>query len=340
MKHRSVSMAVVAVVIVVVIIVAAVGIYYATRPSSPSSSGAALPDTTSFSFGVVSDDHPDLFGFAYMRMNNYTSSYVPNMKIEQFPGGSGDVLKALVSGSIQMGIAATDSAIPALVSGAPITIVAAYRSPNDRAYYVAANSSYTALSQLYGKTFADSKPGSLDEVTNHLLASDMGWTFASAIHETFVGSFQAQVASVLTGTAATSNGNPFDVYPLVAQGKLRVIGYINETWPGFVVLASTTFLKSSPNAVKATLEMLWKADAAFNANTNSATVNFLINRENFTQAEANLFMSLISYSTNGEIVTSQLQNAINVLYTANAITGNKTTITPGSLYTPGYAPVG
>lgn len=327
---------IVAAIVVVVIVAGSLTFYFTTYGKS---SGNGTTSSTSFTIGDFGISHPDAGAYAWM-MNSSANEkatlmkYDQNIKLQDFPGGSGAVSSALTTGKIQVGMLSADGALNAIAKGVPIKIVSVYRNTPYGAYiYVSPNSTITSPSQLNNATFANSKPGSLDVLMDELIKAKYN---LSVIHNDYLGSHEAQQAAVIDQTVNASTGSYFDVYKLIQSGNLKSIGTITEQWPGFVVVALNSFISAHPNAVKAAIQGMDYGNTLFNQNKSGASYTFMKTFFNFTASETGFFMHSMYFSQNGTIYKSALSNELTTLQGYSILPSN---LTLSQLYTSQFVSV-
>jgi ABC-type nitrate/sulfonate/bicarbonate transport systems, periplasmic components len=231
--------AIIAVVIVIAAIAVGLGYYYYSS-SQPSPTTISPISTTPITIGAVSAPHPDMAAWAFIefKIPSIIKQYDPNINLEDL-ASSGDVIHAVESGSVQIGIAGPDAITVAISQGAPLVIVATFReTPAFRSVVVSPKSNIATLNQLNGTTAADSSPGSLDDIATKYLASKFKLEFKVV----YVGSFSAQVASVVSGSATFTNVNPYDAMRLIENGTLKAIYNFSYPWPMFSIFTTRSFL--------------------------------------------------------------------------------------------------
>ena len=364
-NRAAISTTIFGVVVVVVLIVAAAGGYFAgtagqktsvstttatstttvqggggtntvtsTVTSTVTTSAAPISSSASFTIGVAHFTTPPTAPTAYIGLNNATimSQYVPNAKMEVFAGGSTATLQAMASGSVQLGVAITDSALTSISKGVPITIVGTWEaSPNVLAVWANVNSSYTNLASLKGATFAVTGATSASGVATRLFAGQMGWT-SSEYSVSAVGSTTAIFAAVAQSTTTVGVIDPF--VP-VSLNTYKIVGLINETWPNFSIVATNTFIQQHPDAIRATMAMFGSINSIINANANNITYNFMHTYPNYNMSYSayQYFKSLSYWSPDGTIPVSQYSTAIATLQSVGVIT----TSMPPNYYTTEFA---
>jgi len=265
---------------------------------------------------------------------SWLTRYDPNAKVQDFPGGSGDVIHALETGSIQIGIAGTDAIAVAISHGAPLVIVATYRvTPAIREVLVSPTSGITNITQLNGKTMALSKPGSLDAIAMLYLSS----IYHINLTPVYVGSFSAQVASVVSGSAASTNVAIFDAASLVSNGTLRSILTFEYPYPMFSVVTTRSFAQQHPDAIRAVLAGLEYANSIYDSNPNNLTLNFISSYYHTLTPTVRDVLLHVVFSTNGAINVTALNQLLTLYRQVKIITNS--TLTVSDLYITDFSPV-
>ncbi|WP_162000429.1 ABC transporter substrate-binding protein [Sulfolobus sp. E11-6] len=320
---------VIALVIIIVAIGAGLGYYYNISRNSSS----IVPIT----IGMVDyNEHAYLAPLLNGSLSGAFKAYLPFATIQLFPAGSASVIHAMETGTVQMGIVVEDNAVTAIAEGAPIVIVATFEpTPIDFAIVVNAKSPFYNVTQLEGKSFASSGPGSFDDIVLHILFNEEHW--GNNYTEVYVGSVPAQLAAVLTGKVTATAVGPL-VHPQVLNiSEFRIVGYIPESWPLWVVVATKSFVEQHPAEVRKVLQVIFMLNKYFDQNIDNASFYFLITHYHFTPSLATLFLKTNYYSTNGAIYRGGIQLELQFLQKTHVI--NVTNIPPLSdFYTTEFEP--
>ncbi len=325
------------VAVVVLVVIAGVGWGLYLTKKTTSSSAPTSTNTASLCIGDFGVSHPDAGAWAWMINNSSQKamfqSYDPNKNVSfaDFPGGSGAVTTAMETGKVQLGMLSADTAISDVAAGLPISIVATYRlSPIGDYVLVNPSSSITSFATLgatinsTGVTWAHSKPGSLDVVLCHILAGKYGWS-TSKITPAYVGSFQSQDSAVLTGSANITTGAYFDAYLQVQNNTLRSIGDLNESWPGFVLVALNNYISSQPATLSAALKAIFDMNSQFQSNT-AAETHFIQTYYGFSTSETAFYVSIMHWATNGTIYTQSVNAEISALESYAGMTSGEKSV--------------
>jgi len=338
---RALSTTLIAVVIVVIVAVGGIaGYFLVKRPSispTPTTQTVTVISNASFSAGGTTAG-ADSFPFDWALSMGFFKKVLPNVNVQGFPGGAGDVIHALETGSIGVAYAAGSSAITAIAKGAPIVIVAFWmNTPYTTFVLVRSDSGITNITQLKNATFANSKPGSNDAIALDLVAGNMGWNISS-IHRVYVGSTSGQYAAVVSGKATATVLNVWDLQ-FLRSGKLKPIYTNYLAWPGEVIVANRDFLASHPKDVQAFIQAMIELDRVWYGNYGNSIIQYLVSTYNYTVPQAQAFLKL-SYATNlstAAIYVSAIQNALTALRLAGAITNSSVGVS--AFYNGQFVPV-
>ncbi|MCH4815811.1 MAG: ABC transporter substrate-binding protein [Saccharolobus sp.] len=330
------------VLIIVVVIIALIGgtlvFYHSSSSSIKTTQSSIVPiSTTPVTIGALQGNDPDISAWAFTesQLLSTLKEYDPNIKTQDFSTAT-LVIQGLESGTIQVGIISTDSIIVAISRGAPLVIVATYRiTPAARDLVVKASTPINNLYQLNNTDDAEPSPGILPTITDEYLEYKYNLHF----NFEYVGSFQGQIAALISDKATFANVNPFDAYKLIQNGTLKVVYSFSLKWPAYSVVTTRSFLEQHPDAIKAVIMGLLKANDIYEANVNNQTINFLASyygRIIGSNGAVVLFHNY-TYSTNGAINVTALQILINTYREIGVITNS--TLTVNDTYTNEFVKV-
>jgi uncharacterized protein YraI len=263
---------------------------------------------------------------AYLVQYNETlvKPYLPNVQIEQFASGSTGIAQALASGSIQMGVGATDSFIQAISKGVPITIVGSWESsPTVQAIFSSSSASFTNLASVKGATIAITGATSLSGTIAKILAGEQGWS-STEYTLSAVGSTNAILAAV---SQSPTTVGVLDPYVAALQSpSYKIVGLVNESWPLMSIAVTNTFLAAHPDAIKAAIAMFGTPNQIFNTNAGGAAEHFMATYPlyNMTSTQWTFYSSLSQWSVGGTMHTLEYQSAINTLLADGVISTNLT----------------
>ena len=294
--------------------------------------------SASFTIGVSHFTTPPSGPMAYLVQNNATlqKPYLPNAVIETFASGSNGIAQALASGSIQMGVGATDAFLAAISKGVPITIVGAWESsPTVQAIFASNASSFTNLASVKGATIAVTGATSLSGTIAKILAGQEGWS-STEYTLSAVGSTNAILAAVSQSPTTVGVLDPY--VSALQTGDYKIVGLVNESWPLMSIAVTNTFMTAHPDAFKAAIAMFGVPIQIFNTNAGGAAEQFMATYPDYqmTASQYQFYASLSQWSVDGTMHTLEYQSAINTLYGYGVLGTN---LTVSQVISTQFAPV-
>lgn len=154
---------------------------------------------------------------------------------EDQPGGTGEMVRKLDEGALDMVSILTEGTVAAIAGGLAATIVQVYvESPLQWGVHVPAASAFRGEADLDGARIAISRFTSGSHLMAFVLAERMGWTLGD---EQFVvvGGLDGARRSFADGTADLFLWDRYMTQPLVDAGEFRRVGVQPTPWPSFVI---------------------------------------------------------------------------------------------------------
>lgn len=170
------------------------------------------------------------------------------------PGGTGQMMKMLDDGELDLAVTLMEGAVQAIAAGNPAVIVRTYvSSPLQWGVHVPATSNLETMEDLAGLRFAVSRLGSGSHLMAHVLAEKLGYTPGQ---DDFV-----QVGG-LDGARKALRNREAEIFlwdrsmtsPYVEAGEFRRVGMLQTPWPAFVVVAHRQVAASHQDAIATVLD--------------------------------------------------------------------------------------
>jgi len=168
---------------------------------------------------------------------------------EDQPGGTGEMLRKLEAGDLDMVSILTEGTVAAIDGGLPVTIVQVYvESSLQWGMHVPSASNFEAEADLEGARIAISRFTSGSHLMAFVLAERMGWEINE---EQFVvvGGLDGAIASFEAGDSDLFLWDRFMTQPLVDAGTFRRVGVQPTPWPSFVIAVRDEVLTGQTTAV-------------------------------------------------------------------------------------------
>ncbi|MEO9571207.1 MAG: substrate-binding domain-containing protein [Polaribacter sp.] len=181
-----------------------------------------------------------------------------NIKVswQDFPGGTGQMCKALRSGEVDIAIVLTEGIIKDIAAGNPSKIVQTFvKTPLIWGIHVGAKSSFQKIEDLEHATIAISRFGSGSHLMAIVNAYNQGWD-VSKLKFKVIGNLQGGIDALINGEADYFMWEHFTTKPLVDNGTFRRIDDCPTPWPCFVIAVRNEVLENNFNEVKKVLDII------------------------------------------------------------------------------------
>ena len=208
---------------------------------------------------------PEHFNYPwYLTLKNKEySKHAINLRWQDFPGGTGQMCKALRNGDVDIAIVLTEGIIKDIAAGNPSKIVQTFvKSPLIWGIHVGAKSTFKNIDDLEHATIAISRFGSGSHLMSIVNAHNQGWD-VSKLKFKVIGNLQGGIDALTNGEADYFMWEHFTTKPLVDNGTFRRVDDCPTPWPCFVVAVRNEVLENNFDEVKKVLDII-----------NSQTENF------------------------------------------------------------------
>ena len=201
---------------------------------------------------------PEHFNYPwYLTLKNkeYTNENI-NLRWQDFPGGTGQMCKALRSGTVDVAIVLTEGIIKDIAAGNPSKIVQTFvKTPLIWGIHVGAKSKFKTIKDLEHATIAISRYGSGSHLMAIVNAFNQGWNVENLKFKV-IGNLQGGVDALTNGDADYFMWEHFTTKPLVDNGTFRRVGDCPTPWPCFVIAVRNEVLEKNTAEVKKVLDII------------------------------------------------------------------------------------
>lgn len=201
---------------------------------------------------------PEHFNYPwYLTLKNkeYTKENI-NLRWKDYPGGTGQMCKALRAGEVDIAIVLTEGIIKDIADGNPSKIVQTYvNSPLIWGIHVDANSKFKKIEDLEHATIAISRFGSGSHLMAIVNAYNQGWNI-DKLKFKVIKDLQGGIDALTNGEADYFMWEHFTTKPLVDNGTFRRIDDCPTPWPCFVIAVRNEVLENNFNEVKKVLDII------------------------------------------------------------------------------------
>ena len=201
---------------------------------------------------------PEHFNYPwYVALKNkeFTNQNI-NLRWQDYPGGTGQMCKALRNGDVDIAIVLTEGIIKDIINGNPSKITQTFvKSPLIWGIHVGAKSKFNTIDDLENATVAISRFGSGSHLMAIVNAHNKGWNIDSLKFKV-VGDLQGGIDALTNGDADYFMWEHFTTKPLVDNNTFKRLGDCPTPWPCFVVAVRNEVLENNFNEVKKVLDII------------------------------------------------------------------------------------
>jgi ABC-type nitrate/sulfonate/bicarbonate transport system substrate-binding protein len=208
-----------------------------------------------FQIGGV-PEHFNLPWYLTLRDKKYTQEGI-NLRWKDYPGGTGQMCKALREKEIDMAVILTEGIVRDIVNGNHCKIVQVFvKSPLIWGIHVADTSTYKKVSDLKGTQAAISRYGSGSHLMAYINARNNKWDTEEDLDFTVIKNLDGALESLPKGEGDYFLWEKFMTKPFVDNGTFRIVGECPTPWPCFVIAVRNEVLEKDPKSIQKILEII------------------------------------------------------------------------------------
>jgi ABC-type nitrate/sulfonate/bicarbonate transport system substrate-binding protein len=167
-----------------------------------------------------------------------------NLHWSDMTGGTGQMIRGLESGSIDIAVLLTEGITKAILEGLKAKIVQVYVvSPLHWGIHVPTKSSIETRDDLKNGTFAISRFGSGSHLMSYVLADQENWKL-DQLKFNVIGDIYGGLWALENNEAQAFLWERYTTFPFVEQGKCRHIDDVVTPWPCFVIAVREEVLEN------------------------------------------------------------------------------------------------
>ena len=201
-------------------------------------------------------EHFNLPWYLTLRDKEYTKEGI-NLRWNDYPGGTGQMCKALRDKEIDMAVILTEGIVRDIAKGNECKIVQVFvKSPLVWGIHVAANSSYTEIEDLKGTKAAISRFGSGSHLMAYVNAENNGWDTKKDLDFTVVKNLEGAIENLPKANGDYFMWEKFMTKPFVDNGTFRLIGECPTPWPCFVIAVRNDVLEKDASSIRTILKII------------------------------------------------------------------------------------
>lgn len=201
---------------------------------------------------------PEHFNYPWyltLKDKKYSKNNI-NLRWQDYPGGTGEMCKALRNGEVDIAIVLTEGIIKDITDGNPSKILQTFvDTPLVWGIHVGAKSTFKKIKDLEHATIAISRFGSGSHLMAIVNACNQGWD-VSKLKFKVIDDLQGGIDALTNGEADYFMWEHFTTKPLVDKGIFRRVDDCPTPWPCFVVAVRNEVLKNNFKEIKEVLEII------------------------------------------------------------------------------------
>lgn len=208
-------------------------------------------------------EHFNLAWYLTLKNGKYKDHGI-NLRWKDYPGGTGEMCKALKNKEIDLAVVLTEGIIKDIIEGNEVKIIQTFvQSPLIWGIHVANQSPYKAIEDLKGKNAAISRYGSGSHLMAYINAQNNHWDLKKDLKFKVIKNLDGAIEGLTNGTADYFLWEKFTTKPIVDEGVFRCIGHCPTPWPCFVIAAREDFIKSNKRNLQTILNIINKSTSEF-----------------------------------------------------------------------------
>jgi ABC-type nitrate/sulfonate/bicarbonate transport system substrate-binding protein len=226
-------------------------------------------------------------------------------------GGTGQMIKGLQTGSIDIAVLLTEGITKSILEGLDAKIVNIYvQTPLRWGVHVPVDSKFTSLSDLENGTFAISRFGSGSHLMALVHANQAGWD-TSKLKFNVVGDVYGGLWALENHEADAFLWEKFTTKPYVDKGKCRCIGEVVTPWPCFVIAVRTEILEQHSELITEMCKIAGeRANELKNKDESIQTFSW---RYHLEPSDVKLWLSETNWNYTMDFTKDSFENTISVL---------------------------
>lgn len=233
-------------------------------------------------------------------------------------GGTGQMIRGLESGSIDVAVLLTEGITKAILQGLDAKIIQVYvTTPLHWGIHVPYKSDITSVDQLEGKVFAISREGSGSHLMSYVKASQEGWD-TKALKFNVIGDVYGGLWALENNEAQAFLWEKYTTHPYTEQKKCRYIDEVVTPWPCFVIAVRNEVLKKYPEELKRMCNVVNQKASELKKNEN--VVDLISWRYNLRHGQVENWLTETDWNYSGIEYPLAFEKAISYLIKLDLLT--------------------
>lgn len=187
-------------------------------------------------------------------------------------GGTGQMIRGLENGSIDIAILLTEGITKAILQGLDAKIIQVYvTTPLHWGIHVPYHSDIQTMADLKNQTFAISREGSGSHLMSYVKADQEGWD-TTKLKFNVIGDIYGGLWALEHDEAQAFLWEKYTTFPFTEQKKCRYIDEVATPWPCFVIAVRNEIYDKYPEKLKGICDIVNKKALAVKHDEDSVEV--------------------------------------------------------------------
>ena len=232
-------------------------------------------------------------------------------------GGTGQMIKGLQAGTIDITVLLTEGITKAILEGLDAKILTVYvKSPLRWGIHVPFKSDLQKSDDIRNKNFAISREGSGSHLMAYVNSYQKGWN-TDDIEFNIVGDVYGGLWALENNQSQVFLWEKYTTHPFVVQEKCRCIGEVVTPWPCFVIAVRNEVLDKHKDVLKEVVKIVGSTAKEIKDMNNASEISWRYSLE-LDQAEN--WLSETDWNYDGKNTTESYELVVDYLSKLNLIT--------------------
>jgi sulfonate transport system substrate-binding protein len=234
-----------------------------------------------------------------------------NLHWSDMGGGTGQMIKGLDAGSLDIAVLLTEGVTKAILQGLEAKVLQVYVvSPLHWGIHVPYHSDITRVDQLENKTFAISREGSGSHLMAYVKANQEGWD-VNELKFNVIGDIYGGLWALQNNEAQAFLWEKYTTFPYTEQKKCRYIDEVVTPWPCFVIAVRNEVLEKHADLLKQMCQIVNQRAKLMKAN--EQTVDVISWRYNLRSGQVANWLIETDWNYNGIEYPLAFEKTVNYL---------------------------
>ncbi|XOV94317.1 MAG: ABC transporter substrate-binding protein [Bacteroidota bacterium] len=254
----------------------------------------------------------------YMVQNKLLKPHDIEIEWIDYPGGTGDLVKSLDSGELDLATLLTEGAIKGIDTGANFKILNFFvDSPLIWGIHVPAASDFQSIEDIKGKRYAISRYGSGSHLISYLDATNRNWP-TEALDFVEVGGLEGARKAFKEEKAEIFLWEKFTTKPFVDKGEFRILGECIPPFSSFVICVSNKVWERNKKEIEVILETVLKASTSLSKN--QERIKLIADYYHLSESDIRDWLERTKWTIGPDLSRRKLEAALDILRDLKLVT--------------------